>query len=109
MDGSCASVDDEIAVVAASMEGKVVINISDVESYGSKCRLIGDSTDEDSDEDDEGVTRGVEMPSAPERHAVEVDASSAASTEVGPASTPTGDEFYNAVEKASHPDAIISK
>ena len=37
MDRSCAPVDDEIAVVAASVEGKVIINVSDVESYGSEC------------------------------------------------------------------------
>ena len=58
MDKSCDPVDDEIALVAASMKGTVVINVSDVESYGSEYRLIGDSTDEDNDEDDEGVTQG---------------------------------------------------
>ena len=40
--------------------------------------MIGDSTDEDSNDDDEGVAHGVEMPFAPERRAVEVDAPSAA-------------------------------
>ena len=33
MDKSCVPMDDEIAFVAASVEGKVVINVGDVESY----------------------------------------------------------------------------
>ena len=56
MDRSRAPMDDEIALVAAFVEGKVVINVSDVESYSSECQLISDSMDEDSDNDDKGVT-----------------------------------------------------
>ena len=56
MDRSRALVDDGIALVAAFVEGRVVINISDVESYGSERRLIGDSTDENNNVDDKGVT-----------------------------------------------------
>ena len=36
MDRSRAPVDDEIALVLATVEGRMVINVSDVESYGSK-------------------------------------------------------------------------
>ena len=57
-------VKDEVTILAASIKGKVVINISDAESYGSDRCLIGDSTDKDSDTDDEGVTQGVELSTA---------------------------------------------
>ena len=109
MDRSCAPVDDEITLVPATVEGRVVINVSDVESYGSERRLIGDSTDEDSDNDNKRVTHRVEMPSAPERRAVEVDAFSTTSTEAGPTSAPAEDNFYNSTRKAPHPDTIVSK
>ena len=66
MDRSRAPVDDEIALVVASVEGKVVINVSDVESYGSEHWLIGYPMDEDSNNDDEGTTQSVEMPFASE-------------------------------------------
>ena len=89
MDRSCASMDDEITLVAAFVEGKVVINVRDIESYGSEPQLIEDSTNEDIDDDDKGVTQGVEMPSALEPHALYVDAPSAASTKAVPTSTPT--------------------
>ena len=65
--------------------------------------------DEDSDKDDEGVTHGVEMPSAPEPRPMEVDAPSAASTGAGLVFAPALDDFYNAAGKAPHPDAIIPK
>ena len=109
MDRSRALVDDEIALVPATVEGRVVINISDVESYCSVRRLLGDSSDRDSDDDDKGVTHGVEMPSAPERRAVEVDAPSAALIRAGVASAPAVDDFYNAAGKAPHPDTIVQK
>ena len=48
--------DNGIALVATFVEGKVVINISDVESYNSERRLIRDSTVEDSNDNDEGIT-----------------------------------------------------
>ena len=51
--------DDEIALVPTSMEGRVVINVSDVESYGLERPLIGDSTVEDSDDDDKGSHTGL--------------------------------------------------
>ena len=65
--------------------------------------------DEDNKDDDEGVTHGVEMPSASKRRAMEVDAPAAASTGAGPASAPAVDNFYNPARKALHPDAIVSK
>ena len=101
--------DDEIALVLTTVEGRVVINISDVESYGSERRLLEDSSDEDNDDDDEGVTHGIEMPSASKCRAMEVDAPSAALTGAGLASAPAVDDFYNAAGKALHPDTIVSK
>ena len=71
--------------------------------------MLGDSSDEDSDNDDKGVTHGVEMPSAPEHCAIEVDAPSAASTGASLASASALDDFYNATRKAPHPDAIVPK
>ena len=59
MDRSCVPVDDVIALVVASFEGKVVLNFSDVESYGSERQLIGNSTDEDNNNDDKGVIQGL--------------------------------------------------
>ena len=109
MDRSCALVDDEIALVAAFVEGKVVIKVSDVESYGLERRLIGDSMDEDSNNDNKGVTQGVERPSAPERHAIEMDAPSTTLTKAGSVSIPATNEFYNEAGRAPHPDAIIPK
>ena len=44
MDRSDASVDNEIALFSATVEGRMVINVSDVESYGSERRLLGDSS-----------------------------------------------------------------
>ena len=101
--------DDEIALVSATVEGRMVINFSDVESYGSERRLLGDSSNEDSDDDDEGITHGVEMPSTSEPCPMEVDAPSTASTGAGPASTLAVDDFYKAAGKAPHPDAIVPK
>ena len=109
MDRSCAPVDDEIALVLASVEGRMVINVSDVESYGSERRLLGDSSDKDSDDDDERVTHGVEMTSALKPRPMEVDASSAASIGAGPESAPAVDDFYNTTGKALHPDTIVPK
>ena len=109
MDRSNAPVDEEIALVTALVEGRIVINVSDVESYGTRPHLLGDSSDGDIDDDDEGVSHGVEMPSAPEPRPMEVDALSAASTGAGPVSTPAEDDFYYAAGKAPHPDAIFPK
>ena len=59
MDKSNAPVDEEIAVVTAPVEGRIVINVSDVESYGTGRHLLGDSSDGDNDDDDEGVSHEV--------------------------------------------------
>ena len=50
MDRSNALVDEEIAVVTALVEGRIVINVSDVESYGTGRHLLGDSSDSDDDD-----------------------------------------------------------
>ena len=109
MDRSNAPVDEEIALVMAPVEGRIVINISDVESYGTRPHLLGDSSDGNNDDDDEGVSHGVEMPFASEPRPMEVDASSVASTGTSPVSAPAEDNFYNAAGKAPHPDAIVPK
>ena len=107
MDKSNAPVDKEIAVVMAPVEGRIVINVSDIESYGTGRHLLGDSLD--SNNNNEGVSHGVEMPSASKPRPMEVDAPSAASTGAGPLSAPAEDDFYNVVGKAPHPDAIVVK
>ena len=107
MDRSDAPVDKQVEVVIAPVEGRIVINVSDIKSYGTKPHLLGDSSD--SDDNDEGVSHGVEMPIAPEPRPMEVDASCAASTGAGQSSAPTEDDFYNAAGRASHPDAIVPK
>ena len=60
MDRSNSPVDEQVAIVMAPVEGRIVINVSDVESYGTKPHLLGDSSD--SNDNDEGVSHGVEMP-----------------------------------------------
>ena len=107
MDRSNSLLDKQVAVVTAPVEGRIVINVTDVESYGTKPHLLGDSSD--SDDNDEGVSHGVEMPSALEPRPMEVDASFAASTGAGPVFAPAKDEFYNAEGKAPHLDAIVPK
>ena len=69
--------------------------------------MLGDSSD--SDDDDEGVSHGIEMSAATEPRPMEVDAPSAASTGAGSTSAPAEDDFYNAAGKAPHPDAIVPK
>ena len=69
--------------------------------------MLGDSSD--NDDDDEGISHGVEMPYNLEPHPMEVDAPSAASTGASPVSAPAEDEFYTAAGKAPHLDAIIPK
>ena len=71
--------------------------------------MLRDSSDEDSDDDYEGVMHGVEMPFAPEPCSMEVDAPSTASTEAGLASAPAIDDFYNVAGKALHLDTIVPK
>ena len=106
-DRSNAPVDEGIAVVTAPVEARIAINVSDVESYGTRPHLLGDSSD--SDDDDEGVSHGVEISSTPKPRPMEVDAPSGASTGAGQASAPAEDDFYNAAGKAPHPDSIIPK
>ena len=107
MDRSNAPMDKEIAVVTAPVEGRIVINVSDVESYGTGRHLLRDSSD--SDDDDEGVSHGDEISSALEPRPMEVDAPSGASTGAGLSSAPAEADFYNAVGKAPHPDSIVPK
>ena len=107
MDRSNALVGEEITIVTAPVEGRIVINVSDVESYGTRPHLLGDLSD--NDDDDEGVSHRVEMPSALEPRPMEVDAPAAASTGAGSVSALAEDDFYNIAGKASHPDAIIPK
>ena len=107
MDRSNSPVDEQVGVVTAPVEGRIVINVSDIESYGTKPHFLGDSSD--SNDNDEGVSHGVEMPSASEPRPMEVDAPSATSIGASPVSTPAEDEFYNAAGKAPHPDAIVPK
>ena len=106
-DRSNTPVDEGIAVVTAPVEARIVINVSDVESYGTKRHLLGDSSD--NDDDDEGVSHGVEISSAPEPRPMEVDAPSGASTRAGQSSIPAKDDFYNAAGKTPHPDSIVPK
>ena len=106
-DRSNALVDEGIAVVMAPVEARIVINVSDVESYGRKPHLLGNLSD--SDDDDEGVSHGVEISSAQEPRPMEVDAPSGASTGAGQSSAPTEDDFYNAAGKVPHRDSIVPK
>ena len=59
MDRSDTPVDEQVEVVTAPVEGRIVINVSDIESYGTKPHLLGDSSD--SDDNDEGVSHGVDL------------------------------------------------
>ena len=111
---------EEIAVVAPSAVEVAVINYSDIDSCDSK-RLLGDSTDEDSDGDDVGVDKGVQLPAAPALGLNVVDPALAppttfvvgslppASTVAASSSIPAMDEFYNAAGKAPHPESIVPK
>ena len=111
---------EEIAVVAPSIVEVEVINCSNIDSCNSK-GLLGDSTNEDSDDNDDGVNEGVPLPvaPAPELNAVDSALAPPTASNVGslpPASTiaasssiPTMDEFYNATRKAPHPESIIPK
>ena len=111
---------EEISVVAPSAVEVQVINCSDIDSCDSK-RLLGDSTDEDSDGDDVGVDKGVQLPATPVPGLNIVDSALAspttfvvgslppASTVAASSSIPTMDEFYNATGKAPHPESILPK
>ena len=107
MDRSDAPMDKQVEVVSPPVEGRIVINVSDVESYDSTRHLLGDSSD--SDDDDKGISHSVEMPSATEPLPMEVDAPSVASIGASSRSAPAKDDFYNAAGKAPHPDAVVPK
>ena len=112
---------EEIAVVAPSVREVEVINCSDIDSCDSKRRLLGESTDADSDDNDDSVNEGVPLPAAPApelnivdpalapRSAPVVDSLPPTSTVAAPSSIPAVDEFYNAAGKALHPESIIPK
>ena len=53
---------DEIALVEQSFTKRVMINCSNISSCDSQRRLLGESTDGDSNEDDGGVDQGVTLP-----------------------------------------------
>ena len=111
---------EEISVVAPSTVEVQVINCSDIDSCDSK-RLLGDSTDEDSNGDDVGVDKGVQLPATPTPGLNVVDPALApptasvvgslppASTVAASSSIPAMDEFYNAAGKAPHPESIVPK
>ena len=111
---------EEIAIVAPSAVEIAVINCSDIDSCDSK-RLLRDSTDEDSDGDDVGVDKGVQLPTAPVPRLNVVDPALVPPTasvvgSLPPASTVAAsssilamDEFYNAAGKAPHPESIVRK
>ena len=107
MDRSNVPVDVEIAVVTAPVEGRIVINVSDVESYGTGRQLLGDFSD--SDDDDEWVSHRDEISSAPEPRLMEVDAPSSALIGAGLSSAPAKADFYNVAGKAPHPNSIVPK
>ena len=50
---------DEIALVEPSLTKRDVINYSNISSYDLQRHVLGESTDGDSDEDNEGVDQGV--------------------------------------------------
>ena len=111
---------EEIAVVAPSVVEVEVINCSNIDSCNSK-ELLGDSTDKESDDDNDGVNKGVPLPAAPAPELNVVDPTLApptafdvgslppASTVAASSSIPAIDEFYNATGKAPHPESIIPK
>ena len=83
--------------------------------------MLGDSIDEDSNDDDDGVNEGVPLSVAPAPElnivdpalapttASDVGSLPSASTVATSSSIPAMDEFYNAAGKAPHPESIIPK
>ena len=96
----------EIVVVAPSIVEVEVINCSDIDSCNSK-GLLGDSTNEESDDNDDSVNKGVPLPAAPMPKLNAVDPVLAPPTTSS--SIPAMNEFYNAAGKALHPKSIIPK
>ena len=104
---------DEIALVERSFTERVVINCSDISSCDLQKRLLEESTNGDSNEDDEDVNQGMALPIVanpqqplpestldarppPDDHSCRAAVNVAADVP-----TPVVDEFYNAAEKPS--------
>ena len=100
---------EDTTVVMASTLGGVVINCSDISSCDSRKHVLGDSIDEDNDDDDDvGVEQGVSFLAGRESQVIIAD------PPVGPhpaptSTVPTVDKFYNTAGKAPHSDAIMPK
>ena len=98
---------------------RVLINCSDISSCDSQRPLLGESTDGDSDQDERGMDQGVTLPASEDLQRLESDlvARPPADDQSRPivanagadVHAPVKDEFYNAVEKAPHPDSVIPK
>ena len=83
--------------------------------------MLGDSTNGDTDDDDEGVDQGVPLSSASQHHCLApkptedpymtpiADVAPSLSTAAVSLSIPIVDEFYNVAGKAPHLEAIVSK
>ena len=96
-------------------------NYNDISSCDSQRHLLGESTDGDSNEDDEGVDQGVAflaaidpqqpLPQPTLDAQLALDVHSRPAILIAAASTPAlvVDEFYNATRKALHPNTIIPK
>ena len=93
----------------ASDLGRVVINCSNILSCDSKRHFLGDSIDEDSDDDDVGVDQGIPLPTACKSKVVIADPAVGPHPTPSTSAVPTVDKFYNASGKARHPNAIVPK
>ena len=112
---------DKIALVEQSFMERVVINCSDISSCDMQRRLLGESTNGDSDEDDGGVDQGITLPAAIDLQRPLPKSIIVARPPADDHSRPTAanvgadvralieDEFYNAAGKAPHPDVVIPK
>ena len=110
---------DEIALVEQTFTERVLINCSDISSCDSQRPLLGESTDGDSDQDENGMDQGVTLPTAEDLQRLEsvlvarppVDDQSRpiAVNAKADVRAPVEDEFYNAAGKAPHPDSVIPK
>ena len=98
-----------------------MINCSNIESCHLKRHMLGNSTDGDSNDNDEGVDQGIPMrvavepqlpmpnPTLDAKPPPVFDSSRDASIVAAPLSTPVIDKFYNNARKALHLEAIIPK
>ena len=107
---------DEIALVEPS-PNKDLMNCSNISSCDLQRHLLGESTNGDSIENDKGVNQGVAFPTTtnPQQPLPQptLDARPAPDapslTAAAFVSALVVEEFYNASEKALHPDTIIPK